>query len=107
MIRIAIVEDEQLYADQLAEYMDRFMKETGEQIRLTFFRDGEDIAVSYKPEYDIILMDIQMQFMDGMTAAEKIRALDQKVIIMFITNMMQCEQRGRRIPDHRRRYLLY
>ncbi len=56
MIRIAIVEDEQLYADQLAEYMDRFMKETGEQIRLTFFRDGEDIAVSYKPEYDIILM---------------------------------------------------
>ena len=74
MIRIAIVEDEQLYADQLAEYMDRFMKETGEQIRLTFFHDGEDIAVSYKPEYDIILMDIQMQFMDGMTAAEKIRA---------------------------------
>ena len=94
MIRIAIVEDEQLYADQLAEYMDRFMKETGEQIRLTFFRDGEDIAVSYKPEYDIILMDIQMQFMDGMTAAEKIRALDQKVIIMFITNMMQYAIRG-------------
>jgi DNA-binding LytR/AlgR family response regulator len=94
MIRIAIVEDEQLYADQLAEYMDRFMKETGEQIRLTFFHDGEDIAVSYKPEYDIILMDIQMQFMDGMTAAEKIRALDQKVIIMFITNMMQYAIRG-------------
>ena len=94
MIRIAIVEDEQLYADQLAEYMDRFMKETGEQIRLTFFRDGEDIAVSYTPEYDIILMDIQMQFMDGMTAAEKIRALDRKVIIMFITNMMQYAIRG-------------
>lgn len=36
MIRIAIVEDERLYADQLTEYMDRFMKETGEQIRLTF-----------------------------------------------------------------------
>ncbi len=28
-----------------------------------------------------------MQFMDGMTAAEKIRELDDDVIIMFITNM--------------------
>lgn len=40
----------------------------------------------YKSEYDIILMDIQMQFMDGMTAAEKIRNLDKDVIIIFITN---------------------
>ncbi len=44
--------------------------------------------------FDIILMDIQMQFMDGMTAAEKIRQMDQKVIIMFITNMIQYAVRG-------------
>lgn len=35
-----------------------------------------------------------MQFMDGMTAAEKIRQMDQKVIIMFITNMIQYAVRG-------------
>ena len=44
--------------------------------------------------FDIILMDIQMRFMDGMTAAEKIRQMDQKVIIMFITNMIQYAVRG-------------
>ncbi len=35
-----------------------------------------------------------MRFMDGMTAAEKIRQLDNKVIIMFITNMTQYAIRG-------------
>ncbi len=94
MIRIAIVEDEQTYADQLRDYMEQFMSETGSHIHLTFFQDGEDIVENYKPDFDIILMDIQMQFMDGMTAAEKIRALDTEVIIMFITNMMQYAIRG-------------
>ena len=37
--------------------------------------------------YDLILMDIQMKFMDGMTAAEEIRKMDSEVVIMFITNM--------------------
>ena len=35
-----------------------------------------------------------MRFMDGMTAAEKIRTLDHEVIIMFITNMIQYAVRG-------------
>ena len=41
-----------------------------------------------------ILMDIQMEFMDGMTAAEKIRQLDNEVVIIFITNMIQYAVRG-------------
>lgn len=94
MIHIAIVEDEESYAKQLKEYMDQFMKETGNQIRLSFFGDGEDIVEDYKSGFDIILMDIQMRFMDGMTAAERIRAVDQKVIIMFITNMTRYAIRG-------------
>ena len=32
-------------------------------------------------------MDIQMKFIDGMSAAKRIRELDSEVIIMFITNM--------------------
>lgn len=39
-------------------------------------------------------MDIAMRFMDGMTAAEKIRALDSEVVIIFITNTPQYVMRG-------------
>ena len=94
MIHIAIVEDESIYADSLQEYIQKYAQEQGRQIKVTLHTDGEDIVDNYTGEYDIILMDIQMRFMDGMTAAEKIRKLDEEVVIMFITNMTQYAVRG-------------
>lgn len=91
---IAVVEDETLFAKQLDDYIHRYEEERGKQIKVTHFSDGEDITDNYSGDYDIILMDIQMRFMDGMTAAEKIRELDHEVIIMFITNMIQYAVRG-------------
>lgn len=93
-IHIAIVEDEPLFVQQLKEYIRRYEGESGRQIKVTVFADGEDITDGYRGGYDVILMDIQMRFMDGMTAAEKIRLLDHEVIIMFITNMIQYAVRG-------------
>lgn len=94
MIHVAVVEDEPLFVQQLQEYIRRYEKERKKEIKITTFADGQDIAEDYKGEYDIILMDIQMRFMDGMTAAERIRELDHEVIIMFITNMIQYAVRG-------------
>ena len=91
---IAVVEDEPLFAKQLEEYIRRYEKERGKKINITFFADGEDIVENYSGDYDVILMDIQMRFMDGMTAAQKIRSLDHEVIIMFITNMFDYAVRG-------------
>ncbi|MDD4525158.1 MAG: response regulator [Lachnospiraceae bacterium] len=63
-------------------------------LRVLTFTDGDEIAEKYTGEYDIILMDIQMRFMDGMTAAEKIRKVDSDVIIMFLTNRTDYAIRG-------------
>lgn len=94
MIRIAVVEDEDVSAAQLQEFLVRYEREFGVQIKSERFRDGDEIADNYKGNFDIILMDIQMRFMDGMTAAEKIRKLDRKVVIMFITNRIDYAIRG-------------
>ena len=69
LIHIAIVEDEPLFVGQLTEYIRRYEKDSGRRIKITTFADGEDITDDYRGGYDIILMDIQMRFMDGMTAA--------------------------------------
>lgn len=94
MIKIAIVEDEHAYAMQLQEYLNTYEKENGEVFEISLFSDGDEIVHKYKPIYDIILMDIEMKFMDGMSAAEEIRKVDTEVVIIFITNMPQYAIRG-------------
>lgn len=94
MIRIAIVEDEQQYADQLTEYLHQFEQETGQVFDITTYTDGDGIVSKYKAQFDIILMDVEMRFMDGMSAAEEIRKVDSEVVIIFITNMAQYAIRG-------------
>ena len=94
MIRIAIVEDEHAYAMQLQEYLHQYENEKNEVFEISFFADGDEIVNKYKPVYDIILMDVEMKFMDGMSAAEEIRKLDTEVVIIFITNMPQYAIRG-------------
>lgn len=94
MIRIAIVEDETACADQLEGYLRQYEQEKKEAFQITRFTDGDEIVERYKAEFDIILMDIQMRFMDGMSAAEFIRKVDTEVVIIFITNMRQYAIRG-------------
>lgn len=94
MITLAIVEDEDSYASQLVEYVNRYQAESGHYFKITRFSDGDEITNGYKGQFDIILMDIEMKFMDGMTAAEEIRKLDSDVVIMFITNMTNYAIRG-------------
>ena len=94
MINLAIVEDEDSYADQLVGFVNRYQQESGNSFKITRFRDGDEITNGYKSRFDIILMDIEMKLMDGMTAAEEIRKLDQDVVIMFITNMTSYAIRG-------------
>lgn len=94
MIRIAIVEDEDCYVNELTKYLEQYQQESGEEFEITFYRDGDGITAKYNAQFDIILMDIQMRFVDGMTAAEEIRKQDSEVVIIFITNMTQYAIRG-------------
>ncbi len=94
MIRIAIVEDDGAYLKQLKEYLKRYEQESGKSFHISVFNDGAGIAEKYDPVYDIILMDIEMAQMDGMTAAERIRRQDMEVVIIFITNMPQYAMKG-------------
>lgn len=94
MVRIAVVEDEDIYVRQLTDYLYQYGREAGEEFDVAVFRDGDGITSKYEAKFDIILMDIQMKFVDGMTAAKEIRNIDSKVIIIFITNMTQYAIRG-------------
>lgn len=94
MIKIAVVEDDERFVNQITQYLGDYQAEKKEHFDISVYRDGDGILHNYKAQYDIILMDVQMQFVDGMTAAEEIRKVDSKVIIIFITNVAQYAIRG-------------
>lgn len=97
MIRIAVVEDDSSYQNQLLSYLHRYEKECREQFQISVFSDGLDIVEADLTVVDIILMDIQMRNMDGMKAAERIRTRDKNIIIIFITNLAQYALQGYKV----------
>lgn len=85
-MRIAIVEDEAEYAGLLAGYFSQYGKERNISCETVCFADGEDITDQYRPEFDLILLDIRMRFMNGIDTARRIREMDSRVALIFITN---------------------
>lgn len=94
MVHIAVVEDSEQDANVLLDYLDKYQQENNCKFKITRFADGDEVALRYKGGYDLILMDIEMKFMDGMSAAEEIRRVDEQVTIIFITNSPQYAIKG-------------
>lgn len=94
MINVALVEDDPHYREELTGFLRRYEQENNEKFRITTFEDGRGIIDHYSADYDLILMDIEMGEVDGMTAAEAIRRQDTEVVIIFITNMPQYVMKG-------------
>lgn len=94
MIRIAIAEDEALFQKQLTDFLAQYEKESGRSFSVSVFSDGLDLLSAYHGQYDIVLMDIQMRDLDGMSAAKKIRETDEDTMIVFITGTPQYAVEG-------------
>lgn len=94
MLQIAIVEDEADLAQQTKDNVVRYLNEHGLEGNIAVFNDGMDIAENYKPIWDILLLDIEMPLLDGMSAAQKIREQDATVVMIFITRMAKYAIKG-------------
>ncbi|MBQ1490530.1 MAG: response regulator transcription factor, partial [Blautia sp.] len=97
MIRVAIVEDEDVWAETLTQYLHRYEKEQDVSFSIKRFRDGYAITDPYPGDLDIILMDIEMGLMNGMEAAQRIREVDEEVTLLFVTNMAQYALEGYKV----------
>ena len=93
-MRIAIVEDEKHNRDLLIKYIDDFGKSNGVNFVVDTFSDGLEFLASYKPVYALVFMDIKMPNIDGMETAKRLREIDNEVVLIFITNLLNYAIRG-------------
>ncbi len=94
MLQVAVVEDDPKSRSLIKEMIVQYAKENEKNIKIIEFSDGSEIVEQYKPQYDIIFLDIEMPCLNGMKAAEKIREKDKNVVLVFITNMAQYAIKG-------------
>lgn len=89
MIRIGLVDDDRDHIQHMKSFLLRYEKEEKIQFEIKEYTDGLNFAEDYDGSLDVVFLDIEMPHMDGMTAARRIRESDQRLGIVFVTNMAQ------------------
>ncbi len=87
MYKLAICDDSPADTLYLQGLVSNWAKKAGEAIEVQTFASAEAFLFRYEEDksFDILLLDIEMAEMDGVTLARKIRAGNQEVQIVFIT----------------------
>ena len=85
--RIAVCDDSDADRQYIAALAARWAEGAGHTVQITAFSSAEEFLFRYaeKSDYDILLLDIEMGEMDGVTMAKKLRRENDAVQIVFIT----------------------
>lgn len=94
MITIAVVEDSPKAMEQMKQFLERYRQEHSLDFQASFYPDSVAFLEQYRPQYDIIFLDVVMPGIDGMETARRIRAQDADVILVFVTRMAQLALKG-------------
>ena len=106
MFRIAICDDESLFAEELKELISSYMMEKGLVFEIDTYSSGEALVALGigVVRYTVVFLDINMEKIDGIMAAEKIREVSREVFIVFVTAYVNYSLEGYRLDAVR--YLL-
>lgn len=94
MVHIALIDDDAEERRSVRDCLDFITSRDGTEFAVKEFTDGESFLGTYEPGYDIVLMDIDMPGLDGVSTAQKLRKIDKSVVLMFVTRMPQFAVRG-------------
>ncbi len=85
-LRIAVCDDEQAECELMEKYIREWAACRAYQALVLSFSGGEALLQAFfQKGFDLVLLDIQMQGTDGMSAARRIRAADPDAGIFFVT----------------------
>lgn len=94
MIRFAIAEDVTAERELLAEYITRYLAGHGLEARIYPFSSGEELLEDYPEGADAVFLDIEMEGLNGIETARRLRRFDRDVPLLFVTNMVQFALEG-------------
>ena len=96
MFRIAICDDERQFRKRIHDILIEYMNENDILYEIDEFESGKDfISLGINlAKYDIVFLDVNMDELDGMETAQKIRKVSNDVFIVFVTAFITCAPQG-------------
>lgn len=86
-MKIALVDDEQKYLDEMAKLVRDFCAKCRCQMETIPFLNGEAFLEAFEDGgFSAVFMDIYMEGMDGIAAALKMRGMDNRCVLVFLTS---------------------
>ncbi len=82
---IALCDDDAVQREYLADLVSAWAAEAGLDVRLALFPSGEAFLARDLGQFSILLLDIEMPGMDGITLARRVRERNETAVIVFIT----------------------
>lgn len=105
MIEIILCEDQIQHQKMLEKFLKGILEENSIEYNLKICKSGEELLNNYPKDIDIFILDIQMEKINGMDVARKIREIDKnKPEIIFTTSLIEYIQEGYEVRAYR--YLL-
>lgn len=94
--KFAICDDEATVIEYVSGIVTDWAKENGHDVQLRTFSSAENFLFSYEDEndYDVLLLDVEMGEMDGVSLAKTIRKKNETVQIVFITGYSEYISEG-------------
>ena len=99
MLKIAICDDEKYYRDRIENLLKAYLQEHNLNAELVLFQSGESFISQQENlvKYDIVFLDINMNEMDGIETAMRIRRFYSSTYIIFVTAFIDYALEGYKV----------
>lgn len=94
MYNIAICDDEITFVSEIRKTLEQYAHTKGVDFRFQIYYDGKDLLDNYQDDFNLIFMDIKMEKVNGLKAAEEIRRRDKAVGLIFLTSIAEYVWKG-------------
>lgn len=99
MLRVAICDDEEYFRIREKTLISQYMEKHKYEYQTDVFSSGKELLYTGESpsKYDVIFLDVNMDEIDGIEIAKKIRELTNEVFLVFITGFVTYALEGYKV----------